>query len=185
MNGKLIKLICIIIYKFVGKKLPLSNAKLSFGSKYLRGFLAKRILNKAGDNINIEKGAEFSSLVEIGNNSGIGVNCVLSGNIIIGDNVMMGPEVYIYTENHCFKRIDIPMNKQGYDQPKPVLIGNDVWIGSRATILPGVKIGNGAIIGASAVVTKNVEPYSIVVGNPAKKVKSRLTDREQKDTHVP
>jgi acetyltransferase-like isoleucine patch superfamily enzyme len=66
------------------------------------------------------------------------------------------------------------MYKQGYSSNEPVIIGNDVWIGSRVTILPGVKIGDGAIIGASAVVTKDVEPYSIVAGNPAKKIGSRM-----------
>lgn len=57
-----------------------------------------------------------------------------------------------------------------------VIIGNDVWIGHNAIILPGVKIGNGAVIGAGAIVTKDVEPYSVVVGNPAHKIKMRFSD---------
>ena len=86
---------------------------------------------------------------------------------------MMGPEVYIYTQNHDFKRTDITMDKQGWSAEKPVVIEDDVWIGSRVTILPGVTIGEGSIIGASSVVTKSCPPYSIVVGNLAVVVKSR------------
>lgn len=162
-----------LIYNIIGKKLPLSNSKISFCSKYIRRVLASCIINKIGDNVNIEKGAEFSSEIEIGDNSGIGVNCVLSGKVIIGNNVMMGPEVYIYTVNHSYDRLDIPMINQGYSKMRTVTIGNDVWIGSRVTILPGVDVGDGAIIGAGSVVTKNVEPYTIVAGNPAKIIKMR------------
>jgi galactoside O-acetyltransferase len=85
----------------------------------------------------------------------------------------MGPEVYIYTQNHEFTRIDIPMDQQGWSDEKPVVIEDDVWIGSRVTILGGVTIGRGSIIGASSVVTKSCPPYSIVAGNPAQVVKKR------------
>lgn len=156
--------------------MPLSDSKLSFGSKKFRRFLTKKIVTKAGSNINVEKGAEFFPSIEIGNNSGIGVNSILSGTVIIGDDVMMGPEVFIYTSNHSFERTDIPMMRQGFKEENPVIIGNDVWIGSRVTILPGVKIGDGSIIGSGSVVTKDVEPYSVVAGNPAVKKKSRLTN---------
>lgn len=65
------------------------------------------------------------------------------------------------------------MDKQGWADEKPVVIEDDVWIGLRVTILPGVTIGKGSVIGASAVVTKSVPPYSVVAGNPAKIVKTR------------
>lgn len=67
----------------------------------------------------------------------------------------------------------IPMFEQGYETDEPVIIGNDVWIGSRVTILPGARIGNGSIVGASAVVSKNVPEYCIVGGVPAKVIKKR------------
>lgn len=86
---------------------------------------------------------------------------------------MMGPYVFIYTQNHNFSRTDISMDQQGWSEEKPVVIEDDVWIGARVTILPGVVIGSGSIIGASAVVTKSVPPYSVVAGNPAKVVKNR------------
>lgn len=153
--------------------MPRSDARFSFGAKQVRQFLTKRTILKMGNNVNIEKGAEFFDSLEIGNNSGVGVNCVLSGKVIIGNDVMMGPEVFIYTFNHRVDRIDIPMWKQGFEDIKPVYIDDDVWIGSRVTILPGVRIGKGSIIGACSVVTKDVQPYSVVGGNPAKLLKVR------------
>ncbi len=86
---------------------------------------------------------------------------------------MMAPEVLILGGNHRFDRVDIPMMFQGNVEYGPVEIGNDVWIGSRVIILPGLKIGEGSIIGAGSVVTKDVMPYSIVAGNPAKLIKMR------------
>ena len=86
---------------------------------------------------------------------------------------MVGPGVYIYTQNHKSDRTDITMDQQGFAEEKPVKIGNDVWIGARVTILPGVEIGDGCIIGASAVVTKSIPPYSVVAGNPAVVKKNR------------
>lgn len=153
------------------KYLPRSSAKLSGG--VLRSFFAKKIIESAGKNINIEKGATFSRRLSIGNNSGLGVNCQAQGTVRIGDNVMMGPDVLIYTTNHEYGNIDVPMQQQGYQPEKPVSIGNDVWIGARVIILPGVHIGDGCVIGAGAVVTKDVPAYCVCAGNPAKVVKER------------
>lgn len=83
----------------------------------------------------------------------------------------MGPEVMIYTANHNIAR-NLKIIEQGMDV-KPVRIENDVWIGSRAIILPGVTIKKGAVIAANAVVSKNVEEYEIVGGVPAKKIGQR------------
>lgn len=65
------------------------------------------------------------------------------------------------------------MNKQGFSEEKPVFIGNDVWIGGHVIILPGVNVGNGSIIGAGSVVTRDVPDYAIVGGNPAQIIKFR------------
>ena len=86
----------------------------------------------------------------------------------------MGTDVTIITRNHRFDRTDIPMMEQGFEEERPVYIGNDVWIGDRALILPGVHIGDGSIIAAGAVVTKDVSPYSIVAGVPARKIRDRF-----------
>ena len=124
----------------------------------------------------MERGATFSTRISVGNNSGLGIDNVLQGDITIGDNVMFGPDVRIITSNHAFDRLDIPMREQGYEEEKPVVIGNDVWIGTRVLILPGVTIGDGCVIGAGAVVTKDIPPYSVAVGVPAKVVKNRIGD---------
>lgn len=142
-------------------------------SKRFRVAAARTFLAYVGKGVNIEKGARITSKCSVGDNSGIGINAKLHGTVIIGENVMMGPDCIIYTSNHEFVRVDIPMNKQGFQQEKPVVIGDDVWIGGRVIILPGVKIGTGCIVGAGAVVTKDVPEYAIVGGNPAKVIKYR------------
>lgn len=162
-----------LIYNVLGKHMPFSDSRFSFGSKRVRAFCGKLLLNHCGKNVNIEKGAQFSTEVSLGDNSGIGVNATISSYVTIGNNVMMGPECLIYTANHTMQRRDIPMRLQGHEQARPVVIGNDVWIGGRVIILPGVHIGDGAVIGAGSVVTKDVPPYAIVGGNPAKVIKER------------
>ena len=123
--------------------------------------------------MNIETDAKFSTSVQLGNYSGLGEHCRIHGKVIIGDYVMMGPDCVIYTRNYRFDRCDIPMCQQGFSPEKEVVIGNDVWIGGRVTIMPGVQIGSGAIIAAGAVVTKDVPDYAIVGGCPAKVIKYR------------
>lgn len=173
MTSKIRKIIAYGFYHLFAKNLPPSFAKVTFFSKQLRYFCAKLLLDKCGKNVNIEKGAVFSSKVTIGNNSGIGIRAAIHGPCNIGDDVMMGPDCVIYVRNHCFDRTDVPMWRQGFYEDEPVTIGNDVWIGGRVTILPGVKIGKGAIIGANAVVTKDVPDYAIVGGNPARVLRMR------------
>lgn len=161
------------IYNLLGKHLPLSDSKFSLGSKKIRAFCGRLILKECGVNVNIEKGAQFSSEVCLGDNSGIGINAQISSYVSIGKDVMMGPECMMYTSNHGMERIDIPMWRQPFSEPEPIIIEDDVWIGSRVIILPGVCIGKGSVIGAGAVVTKSIEPYSIVGGNPAKLIRKR------------
>lgn len=172
-NKKIIRLIGYVCYYGFARFLPKSHAKITLFSKQIRYLCVKAMLPSVGKNVNIERGASFAMCLEIGDNSSLGVDARLYGPVKIGNDVMMGPEVYIYTYNHNFARIDIPMNRQGLEEGRPVIIGDDVWIGSRATILPGVRIGNGVIIGTGAVVTKDVPDYAIVGGNPAKILKYR------------
>jgi len=110
----------------------------------------------------------------IGNNVGIAQNCFIQvrGKVTIGDNVIMGPNVSILSENHIFENPDIPISAQG-ESRKGVIIKDGVWIGTRATILDGVKIGENSIVAAGSVVTKDIPPYSIVGGIPAKILKYR------------
>lgn len=170
---KFIKKLSQLFYLLIAKHLPASYTPIiGGGSKIIRGLCAKGFLDYCGNNVNIEKGSVFSSKSRIGDNSGIGVNAHL-GVVYIGDNVLMGKECIGVTRNHGFILKDELIRNQCYSEEKPIVIGNDVWIGHRVTILPGVKIADGTVIGAGSVVTKNTEPYSVVAGNPARIIKYR------------
>ncbi len=106
--------------------------------------------------------------IRVGKNVFINACCKFQdqGGIRIGDNCLIGHNVTLATLNHDFN----PDNRTAI-YPKPVRIGNNVWIGSDSTILPGITIGDGAIIGAGSVVTKDVPANTIVAGNPARKMK--------------
>lgn len=164
---KIRKYIGLIIYNLIAKHLPVSFSPIRMGQKKLRKFCGKLILSKCGKNVNIEKGALFSSKVELGDNSGIGINSSIGGKCIIGNDVMMGPDCIVYTRNHKFDDITTTIRGQGFQEERPVYIGNDVWIGGRVTILPGVHIGNHCIIGAGSVVSKDIPDWAIAAGNPA------------------
>ena len=159
------------LYCLFGKHFPVSRRCRA--AQRIRVFWARRIGCKLGKKVNIESGAEFDGRLSIGDRSSIGVNAQAFGPVTIGRNVMMGPECCILTQNHKHNRTDIPMLDQEFEDYQPVVIGDDVWIGRRVIILPGVVVGKGSIVAAGAVVTKNVDPYSIVGGVPAKLLKSR------------
>lgn len=158
-------------YCLLGKHLPVSR-RLRFGQR-LRVFWARQMGCSLGENVNIESGAEFDGRLSVGDRSSLGVRSEAFGPVSIGRDVMMGPECCILTRNHKHDRCDLPMIEQGYEEYKPVNIGDDIWIGRRVVILPGVTVGRGAIVAAGAVVTRDVEPYSIVGGVPAVIIKSR------------
>lgn len=115
----------------------------------------------------------LKSEITIGNNCLFGQRCCIlaGGNITIGDDVLVANGVSIISENHGMD----PCDKNGYgNQPllsKDIVIENGVWLGDGVKIMPGVKIGEKCIIGAGAIVTKNIPQYSIAVGIPAKVVK--------------
>ena len=106
--------------------------------------------------------------IKIGKNVFINACCRFQdqGGIEIGDGSLIGHNTTIATLNHDFNP-----DKRANLHPSPVKIGKNVWIGSECTILPGVEIGNGAVIGAGSVVTKNVPANSIAVGSPARVIK--------------
>ena len=176
-------LFCFLYYSF-GRWLPASYSRGGCIWKKVRYIICRNLFNSCGKNVNVESNAFFHSGkdISIGDNSGIGINAKLEGTVEIGKNVMMGPDVIVLTRNHEFVRTDIPMLLQGHKESKPVKIGDDVWIGTRVIILPGVKIGNGVIIGAGAVLTKDVPDWAIAVGNPARIVRYRVQGTKAVDS---
>ncbi len=167
--------VCPYLYSNFAKWLPRSDQSGRNWCRVIRRMVCQPLFEQCGYNVNVEHGATINSIgaISIGSHSGIGINAYVQGPLTIGDHVMMGPEVMIYTSNHAISRIDLPMSLQGHMPSRPVVIGDDVWIGARVIILPGVTIGKGAVLGAGAVVAKDVPDWAIVVGNPAKVIKLR------------
>lgn len=164
-------------YKLFASWLP--GSRRSKFAKGMRKFFGGKVMKKCGKKVNIESGAIFGPQVSLGNYSGLGSRCELYGEVTIGEYVMIGPETVVYTTGHRFDRLDVPIGKQGSIGIKPVVIGNDVWIGRRVIIMPGVTIGDGCVIGAGAVVTKDVPPYSVAGGVPARIIRSRKEGEKQ------
>lgn len=113
-------------------------------------------------------------------NMRVGRNFALAAQVMInatggfeaGDDVLIGPGTKIWTMNHRFDNPERPVNQQGFEAA-PVRIGNDVWIAAQCIILPGVTIGDHSVVGAGSVVTRDVPPWTVVAGNPAKPIRER------------
>lgn len=129
----------------------------------IRCALVKKIIKEMGKGCVIEPGAEIYEGCIFGDRVGIGPNCMIGPRTTFKGYTMMGPNVHIYTENHLYD--DTAHNFNG-TVIKPVVIGEEVWIGYGTIILPGVEVGSHTIIGAGSVVTKNVPSGVLVAGNP-------------------
>lgn len=130
---------------------------------------------KIGDNISSNTGK-----IAIGNNTSIGEFSILNSmdHITIGANVLIAPHCYIGDNNHNISDVNKTIKEQGL-LLKPVIIEDNVWISEHVSIMSGVVIGKGSVVASSAVVTKNVEPYSIVAGVPAKIISYRKESRNE------
>lgn len=157
----------------IGPDIPLTHLVLFF-PKYARVFLKKKLRN-FGKNSEIRPNVYIinCSLVSLGDNVILRPNTMLfaSEEIEIQNNVLIGSGVHIYTSNHNYKRIDIPIFYQGHNKSKKVILKEGCWIGANSIILPGVIVGKNSVIGAGSIVTKNVPDYHVYAGNPAKKIK--------------
>jgi len=144
----------------------------SVPSRTLRGVYLKGWLGGLGDRTGVQMNCRFLNgrKVHFGARNVINFGCLFDGRkfeIRTGDDVSIGPEAAILTLGHD------PQSPQFADRGGEVVIGNRVWIGYRAIIFPGIKIGEGAVVGAGAVVTKDVAPFTIVAGNPARPIGQR------------
>ncbi len=142
----------------------------------IRYLFYKKRLCSCGERVIFAMGVKLFSPknITIGENVRIGARSILSGQggITIGNNVSFGPEVIIWSANHNYMQPkELP-----YDSTyikRPVIIEDNVWIGARCSIIPGIKIGEGAVIGLGTVVTKDIPKCAVAAGNPAKIIKYR------------
>ena len=170
----MIKILSAFIYYALASKLPNSNVPVGSSFSNLRCFFLRGFLKKIGSNLTIESNIFWGNGrdIELGNNVQVNEDCWIR-NVSVGNCVMIGPRVMILNYGHNTEDLEKPMIFQGIRKYAQTVIEDDVWIGAAAIILPGVTIGKGSIIAAGAVVTKNVESYSVVGGNPAKLIKMR------------
>ena len=140
--------------------------------RFLLSNKAKRTVQSCGKKIIVSKVSHFNKNTTIGNYCSFnGMRIVGNGHVSIGDYFHSGSECMIITDNHNYEGESIPYDNTYIS--KNVIIGDCVWFGSRVTVVGGVTIGEGAIVAAASVVTKDVPPCAIVGGNPAKILKYR------------
>ncbi len=132
----------------------------------------------------VPENCQFFGNVKIGYATTLGKNNFLGGNIVIGNYCQIGADVAMHATNHPMTFMSTYINKNLFNgelkslkENNKIEIGNDVWVGHGVIIVGDVKIGNGAILAAGAVITKNVSPYTIVGGVPAKEIKKRFNDK--------
>jgi acetyltransferase-like isoleucine patch superfamily enzyme len=195
MNNKFLK---ILIKRFICNIRGISSGRNTFISPKAETMNAKRI--KLGCDVTVEANARLIVLTDcgsitIGNRSYIypyalikaddgniiiGDDCSIHdysvlygrGDLIIGNNVRIATGVAILPYNHVYSDAENLIRMQGISS-KGIIIEDDVWVGAKSIVLDGVLIGKGSVIAAGAVVTKSVEPYSVVGGNPARIIKKR------------
>ncbi len=130
--------------------------------------ILSELLGKTGENFQIEPPfyCDYGYNIEIGENFYANVDCVIldGAKVTFGNNVFIAPNCGFYTAGHP---LDVAQRNQGLEYAYPITIGNNVWIGAQACILPGVTIGDNTVIGAGSVVTKNIPDHTLWYGNPA------------------
>ena len=141
--------------------------------------LIRQILGKTGENVHIEAPfhCDYGYNIEVGENFYANYNLIILdvGKVTIGKNAQIAPNVSIYTAGHP---IHPESRNSGYEYGIAVTIGDNVWIGGNAVIMPGVTIGNNVVIGGGSVVTKDIPDNVIVVGNPCRVIRA-ITDADR------
>lgn len=171
----MLRKLLLLVYYTVGTKFPTQPVpgwRLGYA---LRRRLVCALVESCGKNIVVKQSAYLGSFVnfKIGDYSQIGHKARIGPNVTLGNNVVMGPEVILMTTAHAFENPLVPIRLQGALPVRPIVIGDDVWLGTRVIVLPGVTIGSGAVVGAGCIVTKDVPSMAIVAGNPARVIRQR------------
>lgn len=138
-----------------------------------RDALLRRILGDVKGDILIEQPfyCDYGFNISVGKNFFANFNMVVldEARVVFGDNVFIGPNCGFYTAGHPIDSIE---RNKGLEFARPIIVGNNVWIGANVTVVPGVTIGDNCVIGAGSVVTKDIPDNTVAVGNPCKVIKS-------------
>jgi maltose O-acetyltransferase len=172
----------LLLYYLVAAYLPDQSFPGAPVFKRIREAICRQLFASMGHNINIGSRVFVGDgrYVHIGSNSGLGSGSRVYG-VIMGDGVIAGPDVLFLKDNHVADDLTRPIGGQGLTDIKLPVIEDWAWIGERAIILPGRRVGKGAIVGAGAVVTRDVSPFEIVGGNPARVIGHRGQTSEPKE----
>ncbi len=174
------KIICYATYRLVFKHLPREVPIVGKWFYKARSLVCRLLFKESAKIIGVGRGVDFDNgcnviMKDHANIGDYGILSGPSGTITIGRHVMMGRHCTIIAQNHRYL-------EEGFDgfEGKDIIIEDFAWIGDRAIILPGVRIGKHAIIGAGAVVPKNIPDYAIAVGNPAvvKRYRKEMTNKK-------
>lgn len=142
--------------------------------------MIKSLLGRTGKNFTILSPfyCDYGYNIEIGENFFSNMNLVIldGAKVTIGDNVFIAPNVGIYTAGHP---LDVKQRNEGLEYAYPVTIGNNVWIGAQVAIMPGITIGDNAVIGAGSIVTKDIPANALAVGNPCRVIRMISNDEER------
>lgn len=196
---KIFNFIYLILYKFfstISPCLRFCSIYITLFTRYtplLRGLVYQYKFKKVGKRFFLEKSVSIlGNNIEVGNQVAIRKDCILAGNgklkidnntvinsstiigcyesIEIGKDVMIAPRCYILDVDHNYNNKELPISKQGYSF-SPVKIEDGVWLGTQVVITKGVTIGKGSVVASNSVVTKDIPPFCVVAGVPAKIVK--------------
>ncbi|QPB41578.1 sugar O-acetyltransferase [Rodentibacter haemolyticus] len=141
--------------------------------------LLRKLFGQADEttSINAPFHCDYGVNIKVGKNFFANYHCVIldNGGITIGDNVMFAPNVSLYTVGHP---LDADLRNEGWEQTKPITIGDNVWIGGNVVILPGVTIGDNAVVGAGSVVAKDLPSNVLALGNPCRVVRE-ITEQDR------
>ncbi len=149
------------------------------GDMVRRRELMATLLGKGGESAYIVQPfyCDYGRYIEVGSNFFANFNCTMldAGGIKIGDNVLLAPNVGLYTVGHP---LDAGLRNQAWEDAKPIVIGDNVWIGAGCTIVGGVTIGDNAVIAAGSVVTKNIPADMLAMGVPCRPVR-KITEADR------
>ncbi len=147
---------------------------------YKRNEIIKKLFNNAGNNFYIEPPfrCDYGYNISVGENFYTNYNCIIldCAKVTIGNNVLIAPNVSLFTAGHP---IHFELRNESLEYAFPISIGNNVWIGGGVIVNPGITIGDNVVIGAGSVVTKDIDPNSIALGNPCKVIREITDDDKQ------